>query len=171
MHPKFVRLRKTISDAIAGMDIDDLCRHPESKWSTAEILDHLNLTYLGTIKNLERRITEGKPCPEGDRNKKRWARVAVTRFGYMPNGRKSPERALPRGTPAQQITSEIMGSIVRLDGVIAQCETRFPGGLPIAEHPVLGPLTAEEWRGFHLTHGCHHAKQVRALKKNLLLQN
>ena len=60
MHPKFVRLRRTLSDAIAGMDIDDLCRHPEGKWSTAEILDHLNLTYLGTIRNLERRIAEGK---------------------------------------------------------------------------------------------------------------
>ena len=171
MHPKFVRLRKTLSYAIAGMDIGDLCRHPEGKWSTAEILDHLNLTYLGTIKNLERRITEGKPCAEGGRSKKRWARLAVTRFGYVPNGRKSPERALPRGVPPQQVTSEIMENIVRLDGVIAQCETHFPGGVPIAEHPILGPLTAAEWRGFHLAHGCHHAKQVRALKKNLLLQS
>ena len=69
MHPKFVKLRRTLSDAIAGMNIDDLSRHPEGKWSTAEILDHLNLTYLGTIKNLERRIAEGKTCPEGDRRK------------------------------------------------------------------------------------------------------
>jgi hypothetical protein len=64
-----------------------------------------------------------------------------------------------------------MESIVRLDGVLTECEVRFPGGVPIAEHPVLGPLTATEWRGFHLAHGCHHAKQVRALKKNSLLQN
>jgi hypothetical protein len=171
MHPKFVKLRKTLSNAIAGMTVDDLSRHPEGKWSTAEILDHLNLTYLGTIKNLERRLAEGKTCSEGDRRKKRWPRLFVTRFGYLPNGRKSPERALPRGTPAQQITSEIMENIARLDGVIAECEMRFPGGVPIAEHPILGPLTAAEWRGFHLTHGCHHAKQVRALKKDSLLQN
>jgi hypothetical protein len=171
MHPKFVKLRKTLSNAIAGMDVDDLSRHPEDKWSAAEILDHLNLTYLGTIKNLERRIAEGKTCAEGDRRKKRWPRLFVTRFGYMPNGRKSPERAMPRGTPAQQVTSEIMKNIERLDGVIAECEMRFSGGVPIAEHPILGPLTAGEWRGFHLTHGCHHAKQVRVLKKNSLLQN
>jgi DinB superfamily len=171
MHPKLVKLQKTLSNAITGMNFDDLSRHPEGKWSTAEILDHLNLTYLGTIKNLERRIAEGKTCAENDRRKKRWARLAVTRFGYLPNGRKSPERMLPRGTPSQQVAKEIMESLARLDGVIAQCETRFPGGVPIAEHPILGPLTAEEWRGFHLAHGCHHAKQVRALKRNRLLQS
>lgn len=171
MHPKLVKLRKTLSDAIAGMNLDDLSRHPEGKWSTAEILDHLNVTYLGTIKNLERRIAEGKTCPEGDRRKKRWPRIVVTRLGYLPSGRKSPERAMPRGTPARQVTSEIMENIARLDRVIAQCDARFPGGVPIAEHPILGPLTAAEWRGFHLTHGCHHAKQVRALKRNRLLQS
>jgi len=171
MHPKFLKLQSTLSSAIAGMTVEDLSRHPEGKWSVAEILDHLNLTYLGTIKNLERRIAEGKTCPEGDRRKKRLPRFVVTRLGYLPHGRKSPERALPRGTPAQQITSEIMESMGRLDGVLAECEARFPGGVPIAEHPILGPLTVGEWRGFHLAHGCHHAKQVRALKKNSLLQD
>src|SRR5690242_11588983 len=150
MHPKLVKLQKTLSDAIAGMNLDDLSRHREGKWSTAEILDHLNLTYLGTIKNLEQRIAEGMTCPEGDRRKKRWSRIAVTRLGYLPNGRKSPERAMPRGTPAEQVASEIVKNIARLDGVIAQCEARFPGGVPIAEHPILGPLTAAEWRSFHL---------------------
>ena len=171
MHPKFLKLQSTLSSAIAGMTTEDLSRHPEGKWSTAEILDHLNLTYLGTIKNLERRIAEGKTCREGDRRKKRLPRFVVTRLGYLPHGRKSPERALPRGTPAQQITSEVMESMARLDGVLAECEVRFPGGVPIAEHPILGPLTAAEWRGFHLAHGCHHAKQVRTLKKDSLLQN
>ncbi len=151
MHPKFVRLRRTLSDAIAGMDIDDLCRHPEGKWSTAEILDHLNLTYLGTIRNLERRIAEGKACPEGDRSKRRWARLAVTRFGYLPNGRKSPKRVLPRGVPPQQVTSEIMENIVRLDGVIAQCETRFGRAyshrIPLAKLKCLSEKRVRELAG------------------------
>jgi len=171
MHPKLAKLHKTLSEAVAGMDVRDLSRHPEGKWSAAEILDHLNLTYLGTIKNLERRIAEGKTCGEGDRRKKRLPRFVVTRLGYLPHGRKSPERALPRGTPAQQITSEVMESMARLDGVLTQCEARFPGGVPIAEHPILGPLTAAEWRGFHLAHGRHHAKQVIALKKTALFGN
>jgi hypothetical protein len=61
-----------------------------------------------------------------------------------------------------------MENIARLDGVLAECEMRFPGGVPIAEHPVLGPLTATEWRGFHLAHGRHHVKQVIAIKKTAL---
>jgi hypothetical protein len=168
MHSKFVKLRNTLSGAIAGMNIDDLSRHSAGKWSAAEILDHLNLTYLGTIKNLERRIAEGKTCADGDRRKKLLPRFVATRLGFLPKGRKSPERALPRGTPAQQVVAEIMESITRLDGVLAECETCFLGGVPIAEHPVLGPLTAAEWRGFHLAHGRHHVKQVMAIKKTAL---
>jgi hypothetical protein len=28
---------------------------------------------------------------------------------------------------------------------------------------MLGPLTAGQWRKFHLIHGRHHAKQIRRL--------
>ncbi|MGZ7099671.1 MAG: DUF1569 domain-containing protein [Candidatus Angelobacter sp.] len=33
------------------------------------------------------------------------------------------------------------------------------------DHPVLGPLTAAEWRKFHLVHGLHHVKQIRSLRE------
>jgi hypothetical protein len=70
----------------------------------------------------------------------------------------------PRGTPAQQVTGEILENVVRMDAVIQECETRFGRSKPIADHPVLGPLTASEWRKFHLVHAKHHAKQIRKLR-------
>jgi hypothetical protein len=57
-----------------------------------------------------------------------------------------------------------MGNISRMDEVITQCESRFLSGKAIADHPILGPLTATEWRGFHSAHGKHHARQILKLR-------
>lgn len=44
------RLHEAITSAIYGITTEDLRRHPEGKWSTAEVLEHLYLTYSGTMK-------------------------------------------------------------------------------------------------------------------------
>ena len=95
----------------------------------------------------------------------RWQRLIVIQVGYFPPGRKSPQRVLPRGTPAEQVKAEILQNVSRMDSVIHECETRFGRRQLLADHPVLGPLTASEWRKFHLVHGKHHAKQIRRLKQ------
>jgi hypothetical protein len=137
---------------------NQLTRHAEGKWSPAEILEHLNLSYSGTIKGLDRCLQSGSTTASSDRSRMRWQRLILIRGGYFPRGRQSPPRVQPRGTPAEQVTAEILVNVARLDGVIQQCETRFGRGKPLADHPVLGPLTATEWRKFHLVHGKHHAK-------------
>lgn len=166
MHPKLARLQNVLSDAIRGVTPEQMAVHAEGKWSSAEILEHLNLTYVGTIKNLERCLANNEPRVKGDRSKNRLPRLLVTRLGFFPGGRESPERARPRGTPAEQVTGEIMQNLARMDEVITQCESRFPPRAPIADHPILGPLTAVEWRGFHVTHGKHHVRQILKLKRN-----
>jgi hypothetical protein len=157
-------LRDQLAKAIDGMTAEDLARHPEGKWSSAEILDHLNQTYRGTVKNCERCLASGKSGANIDRNTKRWQRRAVIWLGYLPSGRKSPQGALPRGTPIPQLTTEIFENITRLDNVITACDAQFGRGKSIAEHPILGPLTASEWRKFHWLHGTHHARQIIRLK-------
>jgi hypothetical protein len=164
MHRKLAELQEVLSDAIEGMSADELSRHPVGKWSAAEILEHLNLSYVGTIKNLERSLASGQLRANSDRSKMRWPRLLITRLGYFPSGRKSPDFVRPRGAPAEQVTSEIMQNISRMDEVITRCESRFPSRNPIADHPILGPLTATEWRGFHRTHGKHHARQILKLR-------
>lgn len=166
MHAKIEQLHNVLSAAICGMTMEELKLHSEGKWSAAEILEHLNLTYTGTTKNLERRVLAGQPVSGAGRSGKRLQRFVVTRLGYMPEGRKSPEHAMPRGKPCEQVQREIFENLGRMDDVITRCEQQFPGGQPIAEHPVLGPLTAQEWRGFHLTHGKHHARQIAKLKRS-----
>jgi Protein of unknown function (DUF1569) len=165
MDAKLARLHAAISRAMDGMTLEDLSLHPEGKGSATEILDHLNLTYIATAKNLERCLASGQAFASPDRRSKRWPRLVVTGMGYFPSGRKSPERVQPRGTPAEQVTVEILQNLCRMDTVIHECEVRFGNRTPVADHPVLGPLTVAEWRKFHLEHGKHHAKQIVRLKQ------
>ncbi len=161
---KLLKLGEQLADAIHGMSAEDLARHPQGKWSSAEILDHLNLTYRGTIKNCQRCLAAGKSGATVDRHSKRWQRRVVILLGYLPTGRKSPPQALPRGTSITELTTEIFENISRMEAVIAQCDAQFGRGKSIAEHPILGPLTASEWRKFHWVHGRHHARQIIRLK-------
>lgn len=165
MHHELSMLRTALANAIEDMSADDFARRPPGKWNSAEILDHLNLTYLGTIKNFERCLASGKPGAGPDRKAKRWPRRVIVWIGFFPSGRKSPDRVLPRGTPVQQLTTEIFENIARMDKVIAQCDAAFGPGKPLADHPILGPMTAREWRKFHLVHGKHHVRQILRLKK------
>ena len=163
---KLSKLHLALTNAIKGMSAEDFAWQVQGKWSSAEILDHLNLTYRGTIKNFERCLASGKAGASSDRNSKRWRRRVVVWLGYMPTGRKSPERVFPCGTPLTQLKSEIFENIARMDAVIADCDRSFGPGKPLADHPILGPLTAGEWRKFHLVHGRHHARQIVRLRKS-----
>jgi DinB family protein len=164
MHAKLARLQIVLTDAMRGMTPEQFAFHPQGKWSAAEILEHLNLTYLGTIKNLERCLARGKPGASRDRSKSRWSRFVITHLGFFPSGRQAPEKVRPSGTAPEQVISQILTNLTRMSEVIGRCESTFASGQPIADHPVLGPLTAAEWRGFHLTHGRHHARQISRLR-------
>ena len=160
------QLGREITATISGMTPEALSRHPEGKWSAAQILEHLNLSYLGTARNLERCLASGQPVASSDRSSKWLQRFVVTRLGIFPKGRKSPERVLPRGLPAEQVKGEILNNLARMATVIADCQARFGSKLAIADHPAFGPLTAKEWLGFHLTHGRHHLKQIQRLRNS-----
>src|SRR5438477_7816275 len=165
MDRKLAELHTILAAAIRDMTDEEFACHLSGKWSTAEILDHLNLTYLGTIKNFNRCLVSDQPTASADRRSKRWQRLVVAKLGHYPSGRKSPPRVEPRGTPVQQVKSEILENIVRMDHAIRELESRFGRRVPVADHPILGPLTAPEWRKFHLVHGKHHAKQILRLRK------
>lgn len=159
------RLHDAISSATQGMTMEDLKRHPEEgKWCAAEVLEHLYLTYLGTEKGFQRCLAAGKPMATSPTLKQRVRTLAVTGVGYFPGGRKSPEQVAPRGVDAERFAVEICPQIVAMDKAIADCEARYGSGR-LLDHPVLGPLTAKQWRKFHLIHGEHHVKQIQRLRQ------
>jgi hypothetical protein len=55
-----------------------------------------------------------------------------------------------------------------MDKAIAECESRYGKATRLLDHPVLGPLTAHQWRRFHVVHGKHHVKQIENLRNSNL---
>jgi|SRR5579863_5418236 len=157
-------LQDAISSASTGMSLEELTRHPEGKWSAAEVLEHLYLTYTGTLKGLERCLQEGKPRARRATLKDRLRTVIVVEFGRLPEGRKAPPRTTPQGMPAEQVVKAIGAEIAAMDDAFAQCEIRFGKRTKLMDHPILGPLTVRQWRKFHWVHGRHHVRQIWKLR-------
>ena len=158
------RLSTAISETTAGMTAAQLAYHPEGKWGTSEILEHLSLTYLGTIKGCEKALHEGLSIAGSSTLYQKLAVLLVTGVGYLPSGRESPKGALPRGASPETILAEVGGNIRRMDQAIMECEARYGRKAPLMDHPILGPLTSNEWRKFHWVHGKHHLEQIRRLR-------
>jgi hypothetical protein len=158
-------LKNALESAVEGMSSEQLSWHPAGKWCAVEVLEHLYLTYTGTIKAFEKVLTSGKPLATRASMKNRVQTFVVVGFGYLPEGRKAPSNTQPRGLAAEKVRSEIAEKIMAMDAIIAQCETRFGYCLRLLDHPILGPLTATQWRKFHLVHGMHHQKQLLKLRE------
>ncbi len=83
------RLLNAITSATRGMTVEELTRHPEGKWSSAQILEHLYLTYTGTAKSFERCWEAGKPLASSLTLKQRLGIALVIKAGYFPDGRSN----------------------------------------------------------------------------------
>jgi hypothetical protein len=158
-------LREDLESAMQGMSSEQLRWHLPGKWSAAEVLEHLYLTYTGTIKGLERVIARDAPLATRASLRQRVLTFVVVGLGYMPAGRKTPAVAQPKGLSTERLRHEIGVTLAAMDAIIAQCESRFGHRVKLLDHPILGPLTAPQWRTLHLVHGRHHQKQLLQLRE------
>src|SRR5450755_1173364 len=166
MDSRLDKLRKFLESAVQGMSSEQLSWHLSGKWCVAEVLEHLYLTYTGTIKGFQRVAEAGKPLATIQSWAQRGRTIIVVGFGYLPSGREAPPVARPRGVPVEKVHAEIGPKIAEMDDIMAQCEKNLGARRKLLDHPILGPLTADQWRKFHLVHGLHHIKQIRLLKEN-----
>lgn len=163
MDPHLSQLQQEISSAVAGLTDSQMCAHPPGKWSAAEILEHLYLTYTGTTKGFQRVLESGKPKVTPATWKQRGGRLVVLGLAFLPPGRQSPPMARPKGLPREKVQAEIGAKIAEMDAILTTCEGKFGARVKVLDHTILGPLTIQQWRKFHLVHGLHHIKQIQRL--------
>jgi hypothetical protein len=166
MDSRLEKLKENLELAVKGMSSEQLSWHLPGKWCGASVLEHLYLTYTATIEALEKVITSGKPLATRASMAQRALTFVVVGLGHMPAGRKAPAIVEPRGLPAEQVRNEIGAKLVAMDAIIAQCEARFGRQVKLRDHPILGPLTATQWRKLHLVHRRHHLKQLLRLRES-----
>jgi len=164
------RLQQELAAAISGLTPGQMSWRPPGKWCTAEVLEHLYLTYTGTIKGFQKVSAANHPVCSKSSIVQFAGRLLVFGFSYLPSGRTAPVTARPRGLPRETILAEIDGKIAEMGQIISKCENTLGRG-PLLNHPILGPLTALQWRKFHLIHGRHHIKQIRFLRQNAVLSD
>jgi hypothetical protein len=164
MDSLIVELQQALESATEGMSNEQMTWHPVDKWCAAEVLEHMYLTYTGTAKGFERVLEAGKPMVTRASMRQRLRKLVVLGFNHLPEGRKAPKSTVPQGLPAEKVRNEIGPKIAAMDAIIGQCEVRLGRG-KLLDHPILGPLTAAQWRKFHLIHGRHHVKQILRLRE------
>lgn len=164
MHALLEDLKSALDSAVEGMSAEQFIWHPPLKWSAAEILEHLYLSYTGTTKGFEKVMEGGKPLATQGSLGQHVRAFVVFRFDYLPTGREAPAPTRPKGLPAEKIRNEFAQKIAAMDAVIGQSEDLLGTRTRLLDHPFLGPLTAEQWRKFHLLHGLHHQKQILRLR-------
>jgi len=170
MDSRLEKLKENLESVMEGMSREQWSWHLPGKWCAAEVLEHLYLTYTGTIKGFERVMKSGKPLASRASMAQRVRTLVVVGLGHMPSGRKAPAMVQPKGLPAEKVRNELEAKIVAMDAIIAQCEARFGRRVPLLDHPILGPLTAPQWRKLHLVHGQHHQKQLLRLRESATKQ-
>lgn len=131
------------------------------KWNSAQILEHLFLTYKTTNRGIAKCLEHGAPLATRASLRDRFAKLVVVNLSYMPPGRKGPERVMPRGMPPEEVRQTILPELEKMWAGLEDCERKFGSATKVLDHPFLGPLTAREWCKFHWVHGRHHARQIR----------
>ena len=165
--PLVRRVLKRIEDCVAGMTEAEMTWHPEGKWSAAEIVEHLSLAFLVTVKAGKFTLRQGSPELRDSTLLERAMVTVAIDLGFFFMRLKAPRMVTPRGIPPEAAWKATIQSLTEMEEVLGQCERKFGAGSPILPHPFLGPLTARQWRKFHVVHTRHHMKQVKALRRQM----
>jgi hypothetical protein len=137
------KLKESLQSAVEGMSSEQLSWHPPGKWCAVELLEHLYLTYTGTIKGFERVVSQGKPLASRASVAQRALTLVVVGFGYMPAGRKAPAMVVPKGLPPEAVRNEIGAKIVAMDADhrAVRSALRAPG--PASRPSDSGPVACD----------------------------
>ena len=168
MDSRLEKLKENLESAVEGMSSEQLIWHLPGKWCAAEVLEHLYLTYTGTITGFERVMGKGKPLASRASMAHRALTLVVVGLGHIPAGLKAPAIVQPKGLPPEKVRNEIGEKMAAMDAIIALCEARFGRRIGLLDHPILGPLNATQWRKLHLVHGRHHLKQILRLRESAM---
>src|SRR5687768_15717926 len=107
MDPRLDSLKQSLESAVDGMSDEQLSWHLPGKWSAAEVLEHLYLTYTGTTRGLEKVLTRDAPLATKPSMRQRLLTFMVVRLGHVPGGLEAPARVQPRGLPVEQVRNEM----------------------------------------------------------------
>ena len=158
--PELEQIRREAEHLTCEMSQADWHHAPSGKWSCAQIFEHLMLSYAATTKGTLKAMEMGKPLGSKPTLRDRVSTFYVAGLGFLPSGRTAPKQATPKNGAGIDSLRPFNDALVAMDATLTDAEKRFGSRVKLLDHPILGPLTAREWRRFHRTHARHHFRQV-----------
>jgi hypothetical protein len=162
LSPELEFVRRETERMTRGASAEAMSLAPVGKWSAVQVLEHLVLTYTATTKGLLRATESGRIERSGRTLKQQLRSIYVLGWGQFPSGVEAPKHVVPGAGLGDDPVRRFNDALVAMDSTLADAEKRFGSSERILKHPILGPLTAQQWRRFHEVHGRHHLKQVAA---------
>jgi hypothetical protein len=160
MHANLRSCWSQLETALAGLDDGRAAIRVDGRWSIAEIVEHLDRTYSGTTKGLERCLEAGATRVTAKHLHGRWRRFVVVTLGWFPKGIPAPRHVLPSGeAPLSTVMVRARQHLGELDATLVRATERF-GAVAVLDHPLLGPFTIADWARFHRVHTRHHCAQI-----------
>jgi len=166
LSPEFEKIRREINRVTRDFTADDWLRAPRGKWNSAQILEHLLLTYKGTTKSLLKAMEAGRPLGSAPTLREKAATFVVTGLGILPTGGIAHKQATPTIGSAPGSLRPFNDALVAMDASLMDAEKRFGAKVKLLDHPFIGPLNAQQWRRFHRIHAMHHLKQISQRSKS-----
>lgn len=171
MNQDFETLRDELERSLGGLDDRQTQLRPggdAGRWSIQQIVGHLLLTYTATEQAMDARIEKGTPTKAKPLLAQRIGQFALIKLGYFPRGRKAPERVTASSditaVPGGVLIAEVNEAITKLDRRVCVAEEMLGANARTVSHMILGPLSIQQWRRFHLIHGRHHIKQIMRIR-------
>jgi hypothetical protein len=167
LRTELAQCRAQIEQAAAGLDDVQGSVRVDGRWSIAEIVEHLDRTYTGTVKGLERCLEAGGARVTPATMRTRLRKLVVVRLGFFPTGIEAPKHVVPSGRVGlAEVLSRVASHLVDMDGALLRAADRF-GKSSVMDHPILGPFSVEDWARFHLVHTRHHCRQIAARRRTV----
>jgi hypothetical protein len=157
--PELEQIRREAERLTGAVSQADWHHAPPGKWSCAQIFEHLLLSYTATTKGTRKAMELGRPLGGRPTLRDRISTFYVAQLGFLPSGRTAPEHTTPKDRGLESLR-RFNDALVAMDATLGDAEKQFGSRVRLLDHPILGPLTANQWRRFHRTHARHHLKQV-----------
>ena len=160
MSPELEQIRREVERVTRDWSDDDWHTAPPNKWTSGHLLEHLRLAFTSTTTGLRNVMDAGRPLGSRANFTQRCKVFVVTKLGFMPARATASASTTPRDGLDTTSMRRFFDALVAMDATLTDVERRFGSRVKLLDHPILGPLTAMQWRRFHRTHALHHLKQL-----------
>jgi hypothetical protein len=170
----FQKMLNAYAIKLSGLSSEHCRLHPggdAGEWSIQDVVEHLVLTYRGSVAQVEKYLHRGSPTTRNAAWKQVAARTLVIDIGYFPRGQSAPEFVLPGrcnldGMNGSSLAALLESELNLLDVELGRCEQAF-GRRAFASHFRFGPLSVARWRRFHVVHGRLHLTQIAEIENEI----